>query len=825
MNKSSNYIVFFLIFVLFIFIIAMNSALFSIGNKLPQFTLPIWAKILLEIILYAGVLYLFYSERRVNIDIWLRAFLIFIGVRILLGLGSAVAFMFVPSPEKVAFNEAFQSALYGKSIIFLLQIIITPFLSYPIVFTYLQMQSEKMLEEEFSPIWEDEKQYIFQIPPEQLNPQVIPPRLWRQFFKDESLSDVKTLLRGIRFSDTVREQIAPSPREADDITKLLKDIIPESPVATATQTETTEVAEELPVGAETPPPEKIEPSPPSPQPPQPQIPQATELSELEELLGAAEAVAEEKAAQQAPPIPPVEEAKPEVEAQMKEKPPAEIPTISPEAIDVVEQAPQTITPEGELNLETPEIEPIPLEMPESLASEEKGEAELISPESIPMEETQPQEAAATPAPSKPPEGGYTITSPDDFFRISLRKLIEINSEKQSAQILERLIKRGANFELSIPMQLLIPQLKKGNAEITVEYVYSEIPIELVNFMSSDQSGDLSELKLSLPLQEIMSATDPKVIFGDTGPQEESKWAQESENIDIDKVFGDLADSVPEGGDEPIVEEEGETLDVSAAAENLAKTEEPQKQEETPEQKQSGFPKPLLDFASANGFTPIMEQSEKMNTIILQPVGVAGAVIAPVAEWAATKSLSEQWRTPPCYIFIETDMISAGILIDTGMRTKRDALAIISTPQDIPSLKKLISEAQETLKDNLGDEEFELDLQEPLPFVVEREIKDVEGYFGSFCKLPGKDIYFLSAVSDDHEHWSEVAGAGNALAQLLAGAGKMFTNWQRAVVHTEGWTLAVLPVKGGQMIIEFKEDIPVQEVPQEIAKLMETLFNV
>ena len=48
----------------------------------------------------------------------------------------------------------------------------------------------------------------------------------------------------------------------------------------------------------------------------------------------------------------------------------------------------------------------------------------------------------------------------------------------------------------------------------------------------------------------------------------------------------------------------------------------------------------------------------------------------------------------------------------------------------------------------GDERLEMDIQEPLLFVVEQEIKDVEGYFGSFSKLPGKNIYFLFAISKD-----------------------------------------------------------------------------
>ena len=798
MVKKSQYIAYFLNLVLVLFLVAVCTALFSLEGKVQMFSLPAMVRVLLEIIFYAAVLFLFYSERTIEPDLWLRAVLMFVVFRVGIALLNAIAFT-IAGPEGTTFSAAFRAALFGNPIIHLIEFLTVPFFAFPFVFEYAKSQTEKEIEE-LTEYEESESEFAERIPPGQIESQIVPVRLWRQFFLTEDAEELRELMAGVRLSSYTKTLVMPAPEETEEvpeIAKLLDDLLPPEVSESAGE----QAPSQPPPVAETPV------STPAAQTAPPQVEEtapsaAGELSELEQLIniaetsGAAEQPAPETPAPPPPETTPPEETQPQQEA-------VEIPEEIPvEEIPIGESALAEEAPDLDLTQQIPEIS---LELPESIA-----EASAPQPE-------QPQPAAAPQ--QGPPPGGYTITSPDDFYQISLRRLIELNQGKQGAQVLERLIKRGADFQLSIPMTMLIPQLREGKASVTVEYVYGEIPIELVNFMSTDQSGDLSELELDLPLDEIMSQTDPKIIFGDQTPQEESKWSKATEEVNIEEVFENLggeSEQSPPGEENPQPED---VVDLTGVEElNVA----PEVEEVT---ESSGFPKPLLDFASQNGLAPIMEPSEKISVVMLCPVGTPTTGFIPAVEWLATTKLSDKWAQTPCYAFVETEMSSTGILINPGAKTQRDAFVVVTNPKDMPEMKTLLDEGYQTLE--VSEQAAEIPLEEivPIPVMSERDIKTDRGYSGMWVKLPGKTVAVVSAISADEDNMSKIVTIGTHLTGLISGAGKMFSTWQRIILYADTWAVAMHPIQGGIMLIELPEGLQFMEVLKEFQEISQHLMDI
>ncbi len=807
MKKFTQYISYFLNVVLLLFIVAICGALFSLGNRVPDFGIPTIVRIVIEVVYYVLVLFLFYSDKKFDMDIWIRSLLIFVIARILLGMLNAIVFTILS--DEVNFSTAFASAAYGHSLIHIIQFLAIPFLAFPVVFGYSRAQSEKEFDE-FDEFDDEEKTATEYIPTGQIEEQIIPLKIWRQFFETEDQEELQSLLKGVKLSPYAKSLVIPqeTTQSVSGIQDILNELLPEEVPQEVTESESYEnistqekVTSSVPLkelSEETPPQAEISEKP-------SEVSTAPELSELEQLLNAAESseTTEQK-----------EEISTEIPHEEKPQetisPSAKIPMETPPVPEIsVEEA---FTEEGKSAEAPSEMPEIPLELPESLLPEE------ISVEEKPPA-AEPMEKPTQPVSAPEPSGKYIINSPDDFFKISLRRIIELNQGKQGAQVLERLIKRGANFELAVPMTLLIPQLREGKASLTVEYVYSEIPIELVNFMSSDQSGDLTEIELELPLNEIMAQTNPKVIFGDSAPQEESKWAKSSEEMDIDKVFENMP-AESESNDEIIEEDEGKVLDVSDVADIPIIEVSQDKGEED-----SGFPQALLDFASQNGVTPMLEQSDKIGIIVLCPVGGTLGLIVPLVEWLAETKISHKWENTPNYIFIDSEMASAMIRIDNGLKTNRDSLVLVTAPQDINKIRELVDSAYEIAGHSESGQTIELTDIEPLPFVADRHIDEPEGYKGAWARLPGKTIVVVSAVSDDEDHWAEIAGVGTKFAEFISGMGKMFVSWQRIILYSDGWALGILPMPGGVMIIEIPEGKQFQEVNKEIQEVAHSLMGV
>jgi len=841
MNKTAQYIGYFLNLVLLFFIVAIGSALFSLGERIPSIPLPAGARLGIEVIFYVLILFFFYSDRKFDIDIWIRSLLLFIILRIFQSFSCCIVIKVIAG-DSITFANAFRSALYEHSILHMIQFLSIPFLAFPIIFGYARAQTEKEIEE-FSQYIEEEELVQKAPSPLDMEEQIIPIRIWKEFFQTESVEDIKALLTGIKLSDYLKNIVAPEEEEVQtvsDISDLLKELIP---------TEVGQVAlSDVSIDST----QAVEVSDAQPQPPEtvaeiPTISQTStispstaedtpmpvsELSELEQLLNVAESSGIGESIEDSDKT---EEIKIEMPIETVPQEPVE-PTeqissdiIESQITDEIPQQPSLEIPESDEFAESTEsisqdltqgLPDIPLELPDSLMPTgvvESAETEipieaLESPETI--EEFVPMQV------EEPESGGYIINSGNDFFKISLRKLIELNQGKQGAQLLERLIKRGANFELTIPMTLLIPQLKEGRAALTVEYIYSEIPIELVNFMSSDQSGDLSEIELELPLQEIMSQTNPKVIFGSEASQEDSKWSKSSQEINLDNAFEDLALKTDEsGGDEAaVVITETKESDISEEI-PFTTIEETTLNNETGD----GFSPELIEFATNYGVAPMMELSEKISAILLCPVEAHAGKTLPLVEWCALHSFSPKWVNTPCYFFVDSETTSSVVRIASGMKTERDAIVFITDSNEIQTLMQIIDSAGEAVGHIESPIHLELSPAEALPIASNNLIKDVEGYNGIWASLPGKTIAIASAVSDDEDHLAEIAGVGTKFVELLLGTGRIFATWQQAVLYSDGWILGLMPMSGGIIILELPENRIIQEIKPELQRVSQSLL--
>ncbi len=97
-----------------------------------------------------------------------------------------------------------------------------------------------------------------------------------------------------------------------------------------------------------------------------------------------------------------------------------------------------------------------------------------------------------------------ITSEDGIAKVDYQSIIENNEGNDAAEQMRKLVRRGADFSIDIPAKDILPKLKEGKLKFSVEYLYVKIPFELVNFLAPGQSGNLSELYLEIPMNEVLS---------------------------------------------------------------------------------------------------------------------------------------------------------------------------------------------------------------------------------------------------------------------------------------------------------------------------------
>ncbi len=721
MKNTAQYIGYVFVFVLMFFLVAVSGAMYSLGNKMPSDILPSGSLILVEIAYYFAVLYLFYTNKKIATDVWLRAMLVILIVRTILALTSGYVFSFIGT-EKLSLTDGFFAAIYGNWLVQLFQFAATPFLSYP--FLYASLSSTKASSR--ASIYTDtpvQSPQILAPNAEDVRAQAILPKQWSTLLEPKNANDTKMLLKNVRLSAFSREAVVPKNAH------------------TATQ----------PNAAKT-----TTPTPQSQASPQnsPRATQNTSSStdELDRLLEVA--TSQPVISNPVPIQEPVQQNPPQQKQQISE---ISLPSNLPPALDGMAPFEELTSlddflPPIGVNMNLPDLPPIGAPFAQNV---------------------QPGGA------STPPEGGYKITSINDFYTIPFRKLIDVNEGSQAAAILQKLIKRGANFDLAIPIELLVPMLQLGKASVSVEYIYSESPIELVNFMSADQSGDLSEIEVQLPLGEIMAITDPQVIFGGEGtPRTPQSFSQ------------------PEPEPEP----------------------EPEITEEIPMTQQStGFSPELVAFAKSQKLTPMFEQTDTISVLSLSQQGMTFA-IAPFAQWAATTKLSDLWGAEGDFAFVESDLAAIIVRFGSAIKSDRDAIAIVASPQMPDRLLQIAADAAFAWGNPENLETADLYEPESAPFEPARPADIFPEYSGSYAKFPGKTMIILSALSHDPDDMARIAGIGIRAMQHISGFGRLFANWTKAFFCSGTWTLGVVPMPGGAVIVELPANMDITSIMHELERV-------
>jgi len=125
---------------------------------------------------------------------------------------------------------------------------------------------------------------------------------------------------------------------------------------------------------------------------------------------------------------------------------------------------------------------------------------------------------------EPQEKGKLAKDPSDKIRLSVRKIIKYNMDRESGAVLDKLIRKGSDSILKIPLRMIIDQLPNGAVEMTVDYIYNQVPIELVNFVTAQQGTDIMELEVALPMEDIAPQVEPSLLESSEGEEKrDSSW--------------------------------------------------------------------------------------------------------------------------------------------------------------------------------------------------------------------------------------------------------------------------------------------------------------
>ncbi len=147
-----------------------------------------------------------------------------------------------------------------------------------------------------------------------------------------------------------------------------------------------------------------------------------------------------------------------------------------------------------------------------------------------MEESEKKEEEKQP--EMPPAEAMNLASdPADKIEISVRKIISYNAGSESGAVLDKLIRKGSDHNLKIPLRMIIDQLPSGKVEVTVDFIYNMVPIELVNFIAAQQGPNIMELKVQLPMEDIAPQVDPSLLKSGGEDESESSWI-DSGNDDL-----------------------------------------------------------------------------------------------------------------------------------------------------------------------------------------------------------------------------------------------------------------------------------------------------
>ncbi|MCD6124454.1 hypothetical protein J7J62_04715 [bacterium] len=149
MIKFTKYIYFIINFLLMVFVVTISGAIFSLGDRGPEFLrIMFFPAILLEYIYYSLIIYFVYLGKRFVKDRFVNYLIAFVLMRLFLAVSSGIVFRMVQ--EEVDFLQGFWAAMYGNTLIYMIQILSVPFLAYPFIFTYTRITRIRRISERYA---------------------------------------------------------------------------------------------------------------------------------------------------------------------------------------------------------------------------------------------------------------------------------------------------------------------------------------------------------------------------------------------------------------------------------------------------------------------------------------------------------------------------------------------------------------------------------------------------------------------------------------------------------------------------------------------------
>ena len=149
MIKFTKYIYFIINFLLMVFVVTISGAIFSLGDRGPEFIhIMFFPAILLEYIYYSLIIYFVYLGKRFVKDRFVNYLIAFVLMRLFLAISSSIVFRMVQ--EEVNFLQGFWAAMYGNTLIYMIQILSVPFLAYPLIFTYTRITRMRRISEKYA---------------------------------------------------------------------------------------------------------------------------------------------------------------------------------------------------------------------------------------------------------------------------------------------------------------------------------------------------------------------------------------------------------------------------------------------------------------------------------------------------------------------------------------------------------------------------------------------------------------------------------------------------------------------------------------------------
>ncbi|MCD6502261.1 hypothetical protein J7L01_06630 [bacterium] len=610
---------------IFLLGVVLSTFLFSVSQTLPGLEFPARFKLLFELTVYLVSLFLF-ANYKFKPALWLKGFFIILFFRVLFSIANGITFYAFFAKPPQTFGTMYWEALFKCNLSYIVQVLLSPCLAYPILVAVITDKVELDSETAKAP-----SAHVATVPPP---PSITPPPDWaeepappvepeegkasdeisKELLKelglselaesegkkpaeekkpieekkpssgiDEDLKGILDQLEGESFfkeqgkeAGKVKSAEPPAKPSIDDL--LEKPVFPDEIKPPEMPPEEKEPDKKLftelapPIIEEPPPPEPAPPvveQPPKPPPPEEVLPISEEEPALDIELPAfdipgvdkiakadeseepelempkldmipKEPSAEEKripppverisAPKEEPPVLPKEEVPPPVEEGLPEGVPDKMPAESDSAKANLDDLLATLSASDlpEMSFEEKPIIPLDDLPPLPNFPWEEGEPDKTvedtgkgeTPKNMPVEEVSPG-----------PPAQKLASKPSDLISISVRRIIDYSKNTESAAVLDKLLRRGSDCKLQVPLLMILEQLKTGNITLTADYIYNQVPIELVNFISAEQGRNLQELELTVPLADVIKQISPELLAENMpGEQEESHWAKEGADV-------------------------------------------------------------------------------------------------------------------------------------------------------------------------------------------------------------------------------------------------------------------------------------------------------